>query len=263
MNLAFGARTNWGKTYVSIGYIERNADDYDLTVVLDYKDEYSGLVETGYLKRLTAPPGLETASREQWAEMTAGTDGLQVARAGMTDDAWREMLATLIRALAADDRSVFLVLDEAHRFAPQRGGYPDEIDTLATTYHGDGFGVVWLTQRFAKLDEDILSQCTASMLGGFGSGADLDKVGNIVEYNPDVHNADLSRVTGSVPDALQVDGEAVPLRRFTDDAGNTVGSEWVYSDDTSLRRIDSRDLSMESPHYGSDRKRINHPFERE
>jgi len=41
MNLAFGARTNWGKSY-SYGlqaYTERNAPEYDRTVLVDYKDK--------------------------------------------------------------------------------------------------------------------------------------------------------------------------------------------------------------------------------
>ncbi|ELY70674.1 hypothetical protein C489_02077, partial [Natrinema versiforme JCM 10478] len=40
-----------------------------------------------------------------------------------------------------------------------------------------------------------------------------------------------------------------------------IGSEWIYSDDTTLQRIDSRDWALESTHYGSDRVRIKHPFD--
>ncbi|WP_256299922.1 hypothetical protein [Haloarchaeobius salinus] len=258
MNLAFAAVTGWGKTYVSHSYIEENADDYDVTVVLDYKDEYSGLVESGYLKRMTAPSGTENVTPEQWRDIVAGEKGLQVVRAGLTDEQWQELLANLILALEAMDISVFLVLDEAHRFAPQRGNYPDVIDTLATTYHGDGFGVVWLFQRFAKIDKDVLSCCTASMLGGFRSTQDIEQL-DTVEYPTDVHKKDRDRVPG-LPDELCVDGEPLALQRFTDDEGHTVGSEWIYTDGETLERLDSRDFEMESEHYGSDRKRIKHPF---
>lgn len=141
-----------------------------------------------------------------------------------------------------------MIVDEAHRCAPQRQGYPDAFDTLATTWHGDRMGVIWVTQRWSKLDEDVLSQCTASMLGGFRSGADLDKVSSVIEYPPEVHLADRERVSRPLPDQLLVDGEPLALRRFADDQGNTIGSEWIYSDDTSLRRVDSRDWSLKSTH---------------
>ncbi|WP_435349005.1 ATP-binding protein [Haloarchaeobius sp. HRN-SO-5] len=258
MNLAFAAQTGWGKTYVSHSYIEENATDYDVTVVLDYKDEYSGLVETGHLKRMTAPSGAEHIQPDQWQDIVTGVPGLQIVRAGLTDEQWQELLANLIRALEAMDHSVFLVLDEAHRFAPQQGNYPDEIDTLATTYHGDGFGVVWLFQRFAKLDKDVLSCCTASMLGGFRSTQDINQL-DTVEYPPEVHLKDKDRLS-HLPDELCVDGEPLALRRFTDDDGHTVGSEWIYTDGQTLERLDSRDFEMASTHYASDRKRIKHPF---
>lgn len=258
MNVAFAAQTGWGKTYVSHSYIEQNAEDYDLTVVLDYKDEYSGLVETGHLKRMTAPSGAEDITPDQWRGIVDGLDGLQVVRAGLKDDQWQEVLANLILALEAMDVSVFLVLDEAHRFAPQRNSYPEEISTLATTYHGDGFGVVWLFQRFAKIDKDVLGSCTASMLGGFGTTNDIDQL-DTIEYNADVHMMEKTRVR-HLSDDLCVDGEPLALRRFTDDEGHTVGSEWIYSEGGDRRRLDSREFEMHSEHYGSDRKRIKHPF---
>jgi len=258
MNLAFAAQTGWGKTYVSHSYIERNAPDYDVTIVLDYKDEYSGLVESGYLKRMTAPSGTENVTPEQWRDIVQGESGLQIVRAGLLDEQWQELLANLILALEAIDESVFLVLDEAHRFAPQSGGYPDVIDNLATTYHGDGFGVVWLFQRFAKIDKDILSCCTASMLGGFQTTQDIEQL-DTIEYNPDVHLETRQRVA-SLPESLCVDGEPLALRRRKDDEENTVGSEWIYAEGATTERHDSREFEMESTHYGSDRKSIKHPF---
>ncbi|MFC6953531.1 hypothetical protein [Halorubellus litoreus] len=258
MNVAFAAQTGWGKTYVSHSYIEENAEDYDLTVVLDYKDEYSGLVETGHLKRMTAPSGSENITPEQWQGIVESVNGLQVVRAGLKDGQWQELLANLILALEATDLSVFLVLDEAHRFAPQRGSYPEEISTLATTYHGDGFGVVWMFQRFAKIDKTVLSCCTASMLGGFGTTNDIGQL-DTIEYNADVHLKDKAGVSHLSED-LCVDGEPLALQRFTDNEGHTTGSEWIYSEGGERRRLDSREFEMESEHYGSNRKRIQHPF---
>jgi len=122
-------------------------------------------------------------------------------------------------------------------------------------------GVTWVTQHWSKLDEDIVSQQQASMLGGFRSSADLDRIESIVEYPVAVHKSDADRVANrTLPDELLVDGEPLTLRRFEED-GLTVGSEWIYSDDLGLRRIDSRSWEPQSTHYGSDRKRIEHPFD--
>ncbi|WP_435362757.1 ATP-binding protein [Haloarchaeobius sp. DYHT-AS-18] len=258
MNLAFAAQTGWGKTYVSHSYIEQNAADYDVTIVLDYKDEYSGLVETGYLKRMTAPRGSENITPKTWQGLVTGVPGLQIVRHGMTDEQWQQLLANLIVGLEQMDLSVFLVLDEAHRFAPQSGSYPEEISTLATTYHGDGFGVCWMFQRFAKLDKDVLSCCTASMLGGFQTTNDIDQL-DTIEYDADVHLETRTRVP-HLPDDLLVDGEPLALRRWLDNDEKTIGSEWIYTDGKSTQRLDSRNFEMESRHYGSDRKQIKHPF---
>lgn len=57
MNLVVGARTNWGKSYGLQAYTERNAPEYDRTVLVDYKDEYTGLVESGTPAAAPAPTG--------------------------------------------------------------------------------------------------------------------------------------------------------------------------------------------------------------
>jgi hypothetical protein len=231
----------------------------DHVIMADYKDEFGGLVESGLLERLTIPPAVTGLDVDDWHSILDGTGNLQLARSGCTDDQWRQALAPLLVALSQRDESVFLVFDEAHRLAPQRGTYPDAYDTLATTWHGDGMVVVWVTQRWAKLDEDIVSQCQSSLLGGFRSTADLGKIES-VEYPVEVHQSTAERVNQSLPEQLLVDGESLTLRRFSDDVGHTVGSEWIYTDDTTLRRVDSREWDMQSTHYGSDRKRIKHPF---
>jgi hypothetical protein len=260
MNTAFGARTNWGKSYCAQAYVEENADEFDRVIVVDYKDEFGGLCESGLLQRLTIPPGATSLNADDWHRILDENGNLQLARAGCKDSQWREAIAPLIFALSQRDESVFLVLDESHRLARQKGDYPEVYDTLATTYHGDGMVVVWITQRFAKLDKDILTQCTTSLLGGFEADQDLAQI-DAVEYPVEVHYSSRQTVSDDLPDELLADGQPLTLRRFTDEEGHTVGSEWILSNDTTLKRVDSRDWEMQSTHYGSDRKRIKHPFE--
>jgi hypothetical protein len=261
VNVLLAARTNWGKSYSAQAYAERNAYAVDRVVVVDYKDEFGGLVEYGLLERLTVPGGATSLERDDWAQVLRDNGNLQLARTGATDEEWRETIAIFLGALAERDERVFVLLDEAHRFAPQKKPYPDAFDTLSTTWHGEGMIVAWVTQRLAKLDTDIATQSQATLLGGFRD-ADLNKVAQTVEYPREVHKADAERVDDkTLPAELLVDGEPLTLRRFADDEGNTIGSEWVYSDDTTLRRENSQHWPMESTHYGSDRIRVAHPFD--
>jgi hypothetical protein len=100
MNVAFGARTNWGKSYVGQCYTERNQDEFDRVVIIDYKHEYVGLVESGLLKRLTVPPRAVDCSVGWWRDHLANESGVQLARAGCTDEEWREAMGTAVEALA-------------------------------------------------------------------------------------------------------------------------------------------------------------------
>jgi len=235
MNLALGAMTGFGKTWVSQAYTERNLDEFDGIALIDYKDEYKGLVEAFDIKRLTVPGGAEAITREGWEETLSETPRIQLARAGATTEQFREAMASVVAALGDLDGTWFVVVDEAHKLASQRGACPDPFETLATTWHGDG-------------------------MGGFRSTQDLQKI-EAVEYPVEVHQTHSERVSRPLPDALQVDGENLTLRRFTEDDGHTTGSEWIYTDSTDLRRIDTREWVLDSTHYGSDRKRIKQPFE--
>lgn len=257
MNLAFGAMTGWGKTWTAQAYTEQNRTEFEGLVLVDYKDEFRGLVEAFDVKRLTVPAGAENVSVASWRRLLDDHPRVQLARAGATTEQFREAMANVVRALAQLDRTCFVVLDEAHKLAPQHQA-PEPFTTLATTWHGDGLGVVYITQRFAELEETILAECQAALLGGFQSVRDLEKI-EAVEYPVEVHQAQNTRVDRSLPESLLIDGEALALRQHVDEAGNTVGSEWIYIDAQDLRRIDTRDWSLQSTHYGSDRKRIKHP----
>ncbi len=66
-----------------------------------------------------------------------------------------------------------------------------------------------------------------------------------------------------MPEALKVDGESRPLRRFTEEEGDdehTIGSEWIQStDDGDITRIDTRNVEMEATHYGSEGMKLIPP----
>ncbi|QSG06462.1 ATP-binding protein [Halapricum desulfuricans] len=260
MNEAVGAKTNWGKSYAAQYLAEQNIDEFEGLVILDYKDEFTGLVEEyDDVRRLTIPSGAQNISPEKWAEKVDENPKVQLARTTATTEEFREVAGNVAEALSLWEKTAFVVIDEAHKVAPQSQA-PDPLVTLATTWHGDGYGVLWITQRWAEIETTIVAECEASMLGGFRDPNDLGRI-EAVEYPPEVHQSISTRVDRAVPEELLVDGEPLTLRRFEDDEGHTIGSEWVYADDTTLRRVDSREWELQSTHYGSDRKRINQPFD--
>jgi len=62
---------------------------------------------------------------------------------------WRDAAAAIAEAAMGLDEDILLLIDEAHKVAPQQGGYPDAIETLATEGRGR-LASVWVTQRLAK-----------------------------------------------------------------------------------------------------------------
>lgn len=262
MNEAVGAKTNWGKSYAAQYLTEQNLDEFEGVVILDYKDEFGGLVEEFDIKRLSIPDGAENISHRKWLKILEENPRVQLARTTATTEQFREVAANVATALGDWERSAFVVIDEAHKVAPQSQA-PDPLVTLATTWHGDGYGVLWITQRWAELETTIVAECEASMLGGFRDTNDLSRI-EAVEYPPEIHQSISNRVdrpARQIPDELLVEGEPLTLRRFEDEKGHTIGSEWIYADDTTLKRIDSREWELQSTHYGSDRKRIKQPFD--
>jgi len=251
------AKSGWGKSWLTQWWVEDNVPEYDHLVVLDYKDEYRGLVKAGLASWGIAGPGEAAVSAEGWMDVMEENPQLVLARHRLSASDWRELCAEVILAARNLDGSVLIVVDEAHFVAPQSKGVPEAIQGLATTGRGEGVSSMWVTQRLAMLEEDIIGNVMVCFLGGFTSSADLDKVGKVVDYPKEIHNPQVTRVP-HLPDELDTD-DGAPVRKFTED-GATVGSEWVYSTDAGdVKRVDSRDLAMDSTHYGPEGNSLTTP----
>jgi len=248
------AKSGWGKSWMCQWWTEDNAPEYDYLLVLDYKDEYRGLVKHGLAKWAAAGPGEVGATAANWGDVLKETGALVLSRYRLRTEQWRDVCADTIRAARSLDGSVLVVIDEAHFVAPQSEGYPDVIEGLATTGRGERVSSMWVTQRLARLDETVIAQMMVRMLGGFSSDADLAKVGKVIDYPVDVHNPQVSTVSGLPEDLEADDAGAVPCRLFD------IGSEWIYSTDSGdARRVDSSALSMDSTHYGPEREDLSTP----
>jgi hypothetical protein len=253
VNLLIAAKSGWGKSYRAQATIERNLDTYDAVLVCDYKREYRGLVKAGIAKHwIVGPVEHREFGSAEWNDLLDnGT--VVIERGDLTGEEWREAVAGAVRTARNRTDSVLVVIDEAHFLAPERETTPEPIEGLATTGRGEQKSAVWITQRLAKLDETVIAQADAYELGGFKSDADKNKLRGNVEYPVDVHQPGGVAVP-SLPDGLATDdGDCISVRKWTDETGKPVGSEWVYSDDSGAQeRRDTRGLSMESEHVGAE-----------
>jgi len=260
LNLLLAAQSGWGKSFKAQHVIEENLPEYDHVLVLDYCDEYRGLVKEGLASWWIAGPRERAWSASTWHDFVAANQKVVLARHDrMTTDDWQAVCAAAIQG-ARRLGDVLIVVDEAHFVAPQVGGVPDPITGLATTGRGEGASSIWITQRPAKAEETVIAQCQARLLGGFESDADLRKVDGITEYPSDLHNPQVETVPGA-PDALMPEGRDRPqsLQKQENDHGDTIGSEWVISDNSGEReRQSTAGLAdeMASTHYGNQGKGI-------
>jgi hypothetical protein len=255
------AVTGWGKSYTAQVLAENNLPEFPVAVVFDFKDEYRGLVEHGLARHFIVGPKEAEWSAKRWSAFLQQNPKVVLARYQLTAEEWQEVVGKVVRVarhLGQEAGGAFLLLDEAHHIAPQRGSYPQDVKGLATTGRGEGAVSLWVTQRLSELDETPIAQATERMVGGFSSDADLDKIGRVVDYPQEVHNPGVDHVHG-LPEELHVDGKPIPVRQFKED-GKTVGSEWVYSDLAGNReRRDTREWTMESTHHGPEGNTIKDP----
>jgi len=266
MNLLFAAQSGWGKSYHSQAWLEQNIPEYDNSIILDYKDEYRGLVKHGLCKFCIGGPAELNWSSSHWQALLERNQHVVLARHGMVDDdEWRELASPVIAAARSMDGSTLVAIDEAHWVAPQEEGYPKPVKGLATTGRGEGVSGMWITQRLAEIDKTIVTQCQSRMLGGFGP-SDIKHFKSSIEYPKELHNPQKNPSPGRVP------GELLPTERETptslqkhtvegdDGEPKTVGSEWIYSDNRGNReRVNTHGMEMESTHYGSQGKDLKMP----
>lgn len=266
MILGFFAKSGWGKSYGSQAVIEQNIDHYERVLVLDYSDDYRGLVSAehgpGWFSHWIAGPlERDKFGRQQWNELIERNKRLVLARhQGQIDNEdWRQICADVIE-VARNRDDILVVVDEAHFVAPQRGAVPEPTKGLATTGRGEGASSMWITQRPAEFEETVFGLCNARLIGGLDA-SDLSKVGSVVEYPQDVHKPGGNSLP-NLPESLHTDGEAVSLRKKSDikpDGTEKVkDSEWIFSNEEGdIERFWSGDRwQPQAEHVGQSGKRI-------
>jgi len=263
VNLAFIAQSGWGKSYHAQAWMESNADDYEAMVILDYCAEYRGLVKHGIADHWIVGRVEEQWSVQDWMTFLRANPKVVLERnkKHLGTDRWRDVSATIATALRRLDRDQLVAIDEAHFVAPQRKKLPQPVKELATTGRGAGTSTIWITQRPAEIDKTILTQCQARIFGAL-DGSDLDAVKPYIEYPEDLHNKGTSPPASRVPDELLPPDRERPtsVQKHEDNEGNTIGSEWIYSDDDGKKhRVNTQNVTMNSTHYGSEGNDLHPP----
>jgi len=251
------AKSGWGKGWIAQQWIEENLEDYPLAVILDRRDEYRGLVKSGRVRWGGVGDQEARMSSEAWERFILRNKKVVLARA-CSGEEWTQATARIAEAAMELDESILVLIDEAHKVAPQRGSYPSAIEDLATEGRGRA-ATVWVTQRLAKLDETPIDEMTIKLLGGFGSEPSLKKVRGMIGYPSDVHKVGGVSVP-RLPEELHAPDEgAISVRQFHE-AGKLVGSEWIYSNDAGdVDRINSGELEMDSTHHGPESLSLSKP----
>jgi len=263
VNLGFVAQSGWGKGYHAQSWMESNASEYEALVVLDYCAEYRGLVKSGVADHWIVGKLEAQMSVSDWMKVLRANPQIVLERhkSEIGTEEWREIATCIASALRRLDRDQLVVVDEAHFVAPQREKLPKPIKELATTGRGAGTSTMWVTQRTAEIDKTILTQCQARMVGGF-DGGEIGPLSSSIEYPAELHNPAADPKPSRIPAELLPSGRERPtsLQKHKNDAGQTVGSEWIYSDDDgNRRRVDTGTVSMRSNHYGSEGNDLEPP----
>lgn len=260
MHLLFAAMSGWGKSYHAQAVLEQNLLNYDTVIILDLKDEYTGLPEAGLTSYRIVGERELPGDPTDWRDALADVGHIVLSRVeDMPVDQWRELCNNIIAGARRLPGSTLIAIDEAHFVAPQSGKLPPAIKGLATTGRGEGASSMWITQRLTEIDSTITAQCTSRMLGGFSDDNDLRKIAKPTDYPEQANKAGGVNVPG-LPSALHApDAGPISVRRFEEN-DSTVGSEWLFSNDRGdMQRINTRNVTMESTHHGAEGHRINLP----
>jgi hypothetical protein len=253
MHLLIAAISGWGKGYLAQKLAEENIPEYETAVIMDYADEYRGLVEAGIADWWIGGPRERNWSASDWGTFLDENPRVVIARHDSLSAAdWQDLAASVAEQIRGREGSVLFVIDEAHFVIPQGEGFPTVLKELATTGRGEQVSYVVISQRLSEVEKTVTTQMQSRLLGGF-DGDDIDRVGSVVDgYPARLHNPQSDIDPGAVPDDLLPPDRERPtsVQRHTDDQNQTIGSEWIFSDSAGNRsRKDTRGVELSAPHY--------------
>src|SRR5438876_879357 len=162
------AKTGGGKSYVAGVLIEELMKHHVTCVILDPHGEYASLIdELEYLSEV------EIFAKEgtRIDELVIKSKTTIINLKGVPPDI-QELVVNRLATAMFELRKVgrippmMLVVEESHNFCPQVGQVASSkvFRTLASEGRKFGLGLVVITQRAAKVDKNVLSQCNTQII---------------------------------------------------------------------------------------------------
>ena len=203
MHLLIAAQSGWGKGYFTQSLAEENIPEYDTAVIMDYSDEYRGLVEAGIADWWIGGQVERKWSASDWGVFLDRNPRVVIARHDtLSASDWQDLAASVAKQIRKRDGSVLFIIDEAHFVVPQDSGFPTVLEELATTGRGEQVSYVVISQRLSKVDKTVTTQMQSRLLGGF-DGDDISRVADVVDgYPARIHNPQADLSPGTVPEDL-------------------------------------------------------------
>lgn len=192
-HVAVLAKTGKGKTYMAKGLVERLLREKRRVCIVDPKNAWWGLKSSADGKSPAfaisifggpnADMPLLAAHGKVLGEAVATTDmPCVICTKGMTEADRIRFLTDFFQTLDMKNvEPLHLVLDEAHMMAPQKPlGEMQRLThytaELVSGGRGMGFRIILLSQRPARLNKDVLTQCETLVAMGMTGPQDRDAV---------------------------------------------------------------------------------------
>ncbi len=224
---------------VCIQKVREKGEDYDLSDLTAQLEENDSPVASQLRKELDSISAMNIFSEHGTRTDDIANPGKTtiINFKGATPDVQGLFVRRLLTALFEQRKRgkippLLVVLEEAHNFCPQQG--KTEASRIIRTIAAEGrkFGV-WLlviTQRAAKVDKNILSQCNTQFILKLTNGNDMKAVASSVEGITPEMLEEIPRlgigvaiaVGGGLPVPLMVDVR----KRLTRHGGESVGIAW-------------------------------------
>lgn len=179
-------KTGSGKSYTTTGLIEGLLQMGGVTmIIIDPHDEFRCLKEVPEFadRVVVLEPKLPTMK-----QLHQEGKCVILPLTGIENDMqpWlvKRVAYELFNALKRKEIKPFLLfIDEAHKFIPQRGttDCKQELTNCVMEGRKFGLGVVMMTQRTAKLDKDVLSQCASQIVLQLVNNNDLTAIASSCE----------------------------------------------------------------------------------
>lgn len=179
------AKTGYGKSYTARVFVEDGVSKGHTFIIIDPQDAYKNLPDFEYIsaENIKSVKGLAILLSQSHRNVVISTKKLSL-------DDQNKFLSVFLKNFKLHIRKGIqtLVLDEAHKFAPegQKTLARDDVRGLFQESRSDGLGIIAITQRPQRLDKTCLAQAENFACGRVTAFRDKDAIKNYMDNPEDV-----------------------------------------------------------------------------